>query len=187
MLYASINTVVEPEEKDESGNIVRRKRSVTRPTPIATIRLVPFPHPPHPIPGSVYAADALETGASDPPAYIVDRATTFHDGKEAYIKLGRLAVIKEFRGKGLAKLIVGAAMNWAKDNPKFFNPSMLDMGMDKFAALGEVPVWKGLVCIHAQVQVQKTWKKWGFEVDEGMGEWDEEGIQHVGMFHRLEI
>lgn len=187
MLYASINTVLEQEEKDEHGNVTQRKKSVTRPTPIATIRLVPFPHPPHPEPGSVYAADALETGSSDPPAYIVDRATTFHDGKEAYVKLGRLAVIKEFRGKGLAKIVVKAALNWAKENPKFFNPSLTDMGMDKFSALGEAPVWKGLVCIHAQVQVQKTWAKWGFEVDEGMGEWNEEGIMHVGMFQRLEI
>jgi predicted GNAT family N-acyltransferase len=41
--------------------------------------------------------------------------------------------------------------------------------------------------VHAQEQVVGTWKRWGFEVDEGMGRWDEEGIMHVGMFTRLPI
>lgn len=188
VIYASINTVTDPEETDAQGNVVRRKKSVTRSTPIGTIRLVPFPHPPHPEPNSRYAADALETGPSDPPEWILDRATTYHDGKEPYIKLGRLAVVKEFRGSGLAKILVGAAMTWLQQNSTFFNPSITDVGMDKFSAAGldEItPVWKGLMCVHAQEQVAKTWAKWGFKLDEGMGRWEEEGISHVGMFQRL--
>jgi len=171
------------------GNIVQKKKSVTRSTPIGTIRLVPFPHPPHPTPESTYFADALETGLSDPPPYIVDRPTTYHDGKEPYIKLGRLAVAKEFRGSGLAKMLVSAAMTWALQNPTFFNPSVANMGMDKFAALAvdEIPTWKGLICVHAQEQVAKAWAKWGFLLDQGMGEWWEEGIKHVGMFQRLDL
>jgi predicted GNAT family N-acyltransferase len=181
--------VTEREETDADGNVLKRKKSVTRSTPIGTIRLVPFPHSPHPAPGSTYAADALNTGPSDPPPYIADRATTFHDGKELYIKLGRLAVIREFRGSGLAKMLVSAAMTWIQQNPTFFNPSIKNEGLEKFAALGldEIPVWKGLICVHAQEQVAKTWAAWGFKLDEGMGRWEEEGIQHVGMFQRLSL
>ena len=179
--------------KDSDGNIVQRKQSVTKTQPIGTIRLVPFPHTPHPEPGSIYTADALETGPSpesaDPPPYIVDRATTFHDGKEPYIKLGRIAVLKEFRGSGIAKLLANAPLVWAMQNPTFFNPSIASMGMEKMGAssLDEIPVWKGLICVHAQEQVAEAWAKWGFELDEGMGTWVEEGINHVGMFRRLNI
>lgn len=192
-MYASINTTTEPEVKDSGGNIVQRKQSVTKTQPIGTIRLVPFPHTPHPEPGSIYTADALETGPSlefsDPPPYIIDRATTFHDGKEPYIKLGRIAVLKEFRGLGIAKLLANAPLVWATQNPTFFNPSITSMGMEKMGAssLDEIPVWKGLMCVHSQEQVAKAWAKWGFELDEGMGTWVEEGINHVGMFRRLNI
>ncbi|KAG9236359.1 acyl-CoA N-acyltransferase [Amylocarpus encephaloides] len=192
VIYASINTMTEAQKTDDKGNILQRQKSVTTTQPIGTIRLVPFPHPPHPEPGSSYAADALETNPdadpSDPP-FIVDRATTFHDGKEPYVKLGRIAVLKEFRRSGISKILVNAAMAWARENPAFFNPSIATMGMDKMGASGtdEIPIWKGLVCVHAQVQVIKVWGKWGFELDEGMGTWFEEGIEHVGMFQRMDI
>ncbi|PQE08444.1 hypothetical protein CJF30_00005301 [Rutstroemia sp. NJR-2017a BBW] len=133
--------------------------------PIGTIRLVPFPHPPHPQPGGRYAA--------------VDRATTYHDGVEPYIKLGRLAVLKEFRGAGISKLLANAAISWA----------VAELGMEKLGASGpdEIPLWNGLTCVHAQEQVASVWAKWGFKVDEGMGMWWEEGIKHVGMFLRVNI
>jgi predicted GNAT family N-acyltransferase len=154
---------------------------------------VPFPHPPHPDPGSSYAADALETGpnaeSSEPPPYIIDRPTTYNDGKEPYIKLGRIAVLKEFRGAGISKILANAAITWAQQNPTYFNPSIETMGMDKMGAstTDEIPVWKGLMCVHAQEQVAKAWAKWGFQLDEGMGTWIEEGINHVGMFQRFDI
>lgn len=174
--------------KDGEGNIVKRKQSVTRSTPIGTIRLVPFPHAPHPEPGSVFTFNAEEEPAGPPP-YITDRATTFHDGKEPYIKLGRIAVVKEFRGAGIARMLADAALTWAKDNPTFFNPSVTTVGMENLGAKSaeEIPVWKGLVCVHAQESVEKAWAKWEFQLDEGMGSWDEEGIKHVGMFRRLPI
>jgi predicted GNAT family N-acyltransferase len=190
VIYASINTTTVPEQIDEDGNVISRKQSITTSKPIGTIRLVPFPHPPHPEPGSSYAADALETASpSNSPAYIVDRATTFHDGKEPYIKLGRLAIVKDFRGSGIAKLLVSAAMTWAQQNPSYFNPSIKTMGTEKMGALlwDEIPVWKGLICVHAQEQVEKVWARWGFKVDDGMGTWIEEGIKHVGMFQRLNL
>lgn len=193
MIYASINTTVEPAVEDSKGNITRRKQSESRSVPIGTIRLVPFPHPAHPEPGSSYAADALETGpdvtSSNPPPFIIDRPTSFHDGKEPYIKLGRLAVLKDFRGSGIAKLLVNAPLVWLKQNPTHFNPSVEKFGMDKLGAstTEEIPVWKGLVCVHAQDKVEPMWAKWGFQLDEGMGTWIEEGIKHVGMFRRLDL
>jgi hypothetical protein len=97
--------------------------------------------------------------------------------------------LKEFRGKGLANLLANSALTWAKQNPTFFNPSVTEMGMEKIGAssIVEIPVWRGLTCVHAQEQVQKQWAKWGFVLDEGMGTWVEEGINHVGMFQRLNI
>lgn len=47
--------------------------------------------------------------------------------------------------------------------------------------------FRGLICIHAQTGVQKVWRKYGFETDEGMGTWDEEGIEHVGMWKRVDV
>jgi len=188
VVYASINTTTDPEEKDSEGNIIRRKQSVTRSTPIGAIRLVPFPHAPHPEPGSKFVFDPNEQ-LSSPPPYIIDRPTTYHDGKEPYLKLGRIAVVKEFRGSGIAKILANAAITWAQQNPTFFNPSISEMGMEQLGAttLAEVPMWNGLMCVHAQEQVENAWAKWGFKTDEGMGAWDEEGIKHVGMFHRLSI
>jgi len=193
VIYASVNETTDPEILDDDGNILQRKRSRTTSQPIGTIRLVPFPHPPHPQPGGRYAADALETNTepepTNSPPFIVDRATTYHDGVEPYIKLGRIAVLKEFRGAGISKLLANAAISWAQQNPTFFNPSVAELGMEKLGAAGpdEIPLWKGLMCVHAQEQVAPVWAKWGFKVDEGMGTWWEEGIKHVGMFLRVNI
>lgn len=63
------------------------------------------------------------------------------------------------------------------------------MGMDKLgiSTTDDIPLWQGLICVHAQEQVAKAWARWGFQLDEGMGTWVEEGIDHVGMFQRLDI
>lgn len=70
-----------------------------------------------------------------------------------------------------------------------FDPSIRELGLEQMGASteAEAPQWRGLVCVHAQEQVASVWASWGFEVDEGMGKWWEEGIPHVGMFLRLEI
>ncbi|TAQ90350.1 hypothetical protein B7494_g1335 [Chlorociboria aeruginascens] len=189
VIYASVNSITEPERKDAVGNIIKAQKSSTQTKPIGTIRLVPFPHEPHPEPGSSYFLDALNTNSElSLPPFIVDRATTYHDGKEPYIKLGRVAVVKEFRGTGIANILVNTALTWARQNPRFFNPTKC-MGMEKTGAssIEEIPVWKGLMCVHAQEQVANAWAKWGFYIDGGMGTWFEEGIRHVGMFQRLHI
>lgn len=195
VIYASVNKIDEPEVVDEEGNLIQTRKSSTKSTPVGTIRLVPFPHEPHPEKGGKYWDGVLEGASGQPQSptgykpFITDRPTTFHDGKEPYVKLGRLAVIKEFRGHRLSGILVKAALEWLKKNPARFNPSIAERGLDSLGVTDpmDVPVWNGLVCVHAQEQVQKAWAKWGFQVDEGMGQWDEEGIPHVGMFLRLII
>jgi predicted GNAT family N-acyltransferase len=220
VIYSSIHRTVQPELRNEAtGEIIRRKQSETKTVPIGTIRLVPFPHPPHPAVGGVYVdgklvateaslsvesgeaggkvdhdvAEALVENEQRRISYIspygADRATSFHDGREAYVKLGRLAVVKELRGHGLARLLVRAALDWIRTHPAYFNPSVANLG---FAQLGieeasDIPKWNGLVCCHAQEQVAQAWQKLGFKVDEEMGRWKEEGIWHVGMFQRLDV
>jgi predicted GNAT family N-acyltransferase len=205
--YASSNRVVQQEKLDDQGNVIQPRKSETRSQPIGTMRIVPFPHAPHPPPGGRYYGDILrkETDADGAPIqtltaveearqtaplpYGEDRATTLHDGQEPYVKLGRVAVIKEFRGRRIAGMLWAAARQWLEENPEYFNPSVREMGMDMLKAGEEkdIPRWKGLVCCHAQETVVKTYERWGFEVDEKMGKWFEEDIPHVGMFLRLDV
>ncbi|KAI8676701.1 hypothetical protein LRP88_10279 [Fusarium phalaenopsidis] len=200
VIYASVKKTEEPEILDKAGKVLQHRKSSTRSTPIGTIRLVPFPHDPHPQDGGRYIDGRLQdndgeqnhmvlTGGVGRPPYIIERETTFHDGQEPYVKLGRLAVINEFRGHRIAGQVVNAALSWMKSNPSYFDPSIKEVGMEQLGASSdkEIPTWKGLVCVHAQKQVVDVWKKWGFELDEGMGTWWEEGMPHVGMFRRLDI
>ncbi|KAF4338844.1 hypothetical protein FBEOM_7267 [Fusarium beomiforme] len=202
VVYASVNKVEELEVRDQEGNVIQPRKSSTRSTPIGTIRLVPFPHDPHPKNGGRYWNGILqdENGntnedkngktPSEFKPYIRDRETTFHNGNEPYVKLGRLAVIKEFRGHGISGLLINTVLSWLKAHPSYFDPNVKEVGLEQLNPVGDVttiPQWSGLVCVHAQEQVVGLWKKWGFEVDEGMGTWWEEGMSHVGMFQRLEI
>ncbi|RYP31625.1 hypothetical protein DL767_005632 [Monosporascus sp. MG133] len=234
VMYASVNETTEPEQRDgATGEVVRPRRSETRSQPIGTLRVVPFPHPPHPQDGGWYVGNVLrerppqsasaaaggeagagggggdqQTAAPKAPAltkhhssavdeerqnsampFGTDRATTYHDGREPYVKVGRMAVIPEFRGHRIAGQIWRAARKWLEEHPTYFNPSVTELGMDqlKAGASSEIPKWNGLVICHAQESVTKVYEKWGFKVDEGMGKWYEEGIPHVGMALRLNI
>lgn len=165
--YASIPVKVQsPDLKphDEKMDTKRRKSASTK-IPVGTIRLVPPPHAEHP------------NGHQE---------TDVHKVNETYVKLGRLAVIKEFRKAGIAKLLIDTALAFARDNPYEMLPSYEDQAhMEK--VLGVSLDFKGLVLVHAQTGVQKVWRKYGFETDESMGTWDEEGIDHVGMWKRLDV
>ncbi|KAL2265805.1 hypothetical protein VTJ83DRAFT_6905 [Remersonia thermophila] len=232
VLYASVHQTVSPAVADPAtGDVVRPRRSETRSVPIGTVRLVPFPHPPHPRPGGVYvdgelvgsadgggdgqdsqrdpaaaaAAAAAGSGASTTsaglPSFQPDRRTTYHDGREPYVKIGRLAVLKSFRGRGIAAQLIRTAVDWMRKHPRYFDPSPSKAGFERLGmeegsassagGAGEVggqpPRWEGLVCCHAQETVVKVYEKCGFKVDEGMGRWMEEGIWHVGMFLRVEV
>lgn len=207
VVYASVNKSEQLEVRDEHDNLIQPRKSVTRKTPIGTIRLVPFPHDPHPIKGGKYwngqlqetndktsqdgesKSDEGSPTTEEPRKFVVDQPTSFHDGKEPYVKLGRLAVVKEFRGHRIAGLLVTTLLAWLKDNPTFFDPSIKEFGLESTGATSEkdIPNWNGLICVHAQTSVVNVWKKWGFEVDEEMGTWEEEGIPHVGMWQRIDI
>lgn len=130
--------------------------------PAATIRLVPAQaHP-----------DADDEKAVDGPNYAGSR---LWDHKEPYVKIGRLATMEGCRGRGYGKVLVNAALEYAGRNGG-------EMVKDK--ELGE---WKGLVLAHAQKSVEGWYKGLGFELDEGMGRWWEEGIEHVAMWERVRV
>jgi hypothetical protein len=57
----------------------------------------------------------------------------------------------------------------------------------KVGNVEDIPIWRGLICVHAQEPVVKVYENWGFKVDKAMGTWYEEGIPHVAMFLRLKI
>ena len=99
------------------------------------------------------------------------------DGSEPYITIGRLATIKEFRGRGYARIMVEKAVEYARTHQG-------DMVNSQGQGVG---VWKGLVGAHAQLEVLRFYEGLGFEVDEGMGRWWEEGIEHVGIWKRVDV
>lgn len=176
-------------------------------TPAGTIRLVPYPQPPHPVPGGVYAtadgvyglqgwrkpkngdgeSEFVPVGSASAPGAIPEAAvlhrTTFHDGDEPYVKLGRMAVLPKYRRKGLANRLVKDVLLWMQQNPGYFEPEGADDDADGVGA----PAFRGLVCVHAQVSAIDFWLAAGFQIDDAMGQWWEEGMLHVGMFLRLDL
>jgi predicted GNAT family N-acyltransferase len=193
--YSSVQRVVQRPVWDSDGTELVPKKSQTERVPIGTLRIVPFPAGPHPEPGAQYWGGrkiGLDGNPEPLPDHgqlgfeYTDRATTFHNGVEHYVKFGRLAVVKSHRGNGIAGLLVRAAQDWLLNHPTYFNPSAVTWGLKKLGSKhGELPKWRGLIGVHAQRPVAEAWKKWGFEIDQGMGLWLEEGIEHIGMFKRL--
>jgi predicted GNAT family N-acyltransferase len=226
VIYASVNQTISRAVTDpETGEVIQPRRSETQSVPIGTVRLVPFPHPPHPLSGGVYVDGELvgttseqeekeaeahgeggpvaqQAQASNPdqqqqehrrtssvPSFTTDRPTDFHDGQEPYVKLGRLAVLMDFRGRGIARQLVLTAVDWMRQNPTYFDPSPAERGFEHLGMEqgGELPRWRGLFCCHAQEDAVKVWERCGFQVDKAMGRWMEEGIPHVGMFLRVDV
>jgi predicted GNAT family N-acyltransferase len=91
--------------------------------------------------------------------------------EEPYLKLQRFATLASHRGRGLGRMLVETSLQWAAEHKE-------DIG-------GEG--WKGMVLVHAQVNVEKVWAKMGFVTDERLGQWDEEGIEHLGMWRWVEL
>jgi GNAT superfamily N-acetyltransferase len=93
---------------------------------IGTILLVPFPHHPHLAPGVRFEVPNEEPHNFSQimlfnmplPVYAVERKTSLHDGAESYVKLGRLCVAKEERGKRFADFLINAALDWARGNAR---------------------------------------------------------------------
>lgn len=102
------------------------------------------------------------------------------DGKEPYLTVGRLATRKEFRGRGFGRVLVEEAVGWAGAHRGEVVRGW--RGED-----GEGAEWKGLLLIHAQARLEGWYGSIGWRTDEGMGRWDEAGIEHVGMWRRVEV
>lgn len=111
-------------------------------------------------------------------------ATEMWDGKETFVKLGRMATLKEYRKLGLGRLLVNTAIEWLEQNPGKVDreSGAEDALIREKDGVGE---WKGLVLVHAQKDIEQFWVSCGFVKDKGMGEWWEEEIEHVAMWRRV--
>jgi predicted GNAT family N-acyltransferase len=139
--------------------------------PVAVVRLVPPPHAPH---------ETLHdpARAAEFPAFDVQH--------EPYVKITRVAVVKEFRGLGMASKVMRVAEEWAAANKESIDAMCRRVAGDDIVE-EKGKGWTGLVGLHAQVQVEKMYQRMGYETDHSLGTWDEEGIQHVGMFKRVNL
>jgi predicted GNAT family N-acyltransferase len=152
--------------------------------PIGYIRLVPPPNT---------AYHEFEKHRNmDGTSHSGDISSSFHDGKEPFIKLGRLAVLKDYRKMQISKLLIDSVLSFAERNPEIIpqpvEPSFVGQLQAAMGADLDLNTnWHGLVLIHAQIGLQKFWAKYGFELDEKMGIWDEEGIDHAGMWKRIDL
>ena len=169
--YASVpvkSSHASPDMKPQDGKTDngRRTSGTSTKIPVGTIRLVPPPHPLHP------------NGKAE---------TNVHKNNESYVKLGRLAVVKEFRKAGISKLLIETALAFARGHPYELLPQFDAATVEEMNRGGVGMDFRGLILVHAQTGVQKVWKKYGFETDESMGHWDEEGIDHVGMWKRVDV
>ncbi|OJJ87910.1 GNAT family N-acetyltransferase [Aspergillus glaucus CBS 516.65] len=166
---------------------------------IGVIRLVPPPHTPHEHHLDISPAHAHTDNVkpvndnnkinNDPPAR---QYGTTH---EPYIKLTRVAVLPAYRGRNLGRKLVETAIDWARRNPGEIEHaySRVVRGREGLpdrdgggGGSGDVK-WNGLVLVHAQVSVEGMYARLGFVTDESMGRWDEEGIEHVGMWRRVDV
>ncbi|KAL4915889.1 acyl-CoA N-acyltransferase [Aspergillus aurantiobrunneus] len=151
--------------------------------PVGTVRLVPPPHASHESFVAAYAPGAPDS-ARDLTAdgYDLDH--------EPYVKFGRVAVLAGYRGWGVARRVMETAMGWAEENSGEINRAFMDVVEREGGLrtdLGTDHVWKGLALVHAQVDVEKFYARLGFVADESLGRWVEEGIEHVGMWKRLDV
>lgn len=145
--------------------------SNSNPTPVGVIRLVPPPQPPHGLLTQPVTAQIL------PPYDWVH---------EPCIKLTRVAILTAYRGQGLARRLVETTLAWAAGHAEEIDAAATQLAR-KDGDTRRVRPWQGLVLVHAQVEVERMYVGLGFYTDETLGRWDEEGIEHVGMFRRIEV
>ncbi len=179
VVYASVSNV---QSTSASGG---KRSSEGGRVPVGTIRLVPPPHAPHPEPKTSHVIDAELEGSRR------GQRRESRGRGEPYVKLGRLATLKPYRNLRLGHLLVTTALEWASAHPDDVVPELDPMEWEErkvaTGALEGGGRWNGLVLVHAQVHLERWWARLGFERDEGMGVWDEEGIDHVGMWKRVEV
>jgi predicted GNAT family N-acyltransferase len=141
--------------------------------PIAVIRLVPPPLPPH---------EHLTHPETSP------QLPEWDWNHEPCVKLTRVAVLPEYRGLGLGRRLVDTALEWATAHAHEIDTAMRNVAGQEGVHLKDgLESWKGLVLVHAQVDVERMYQGLGFVTNESLGRWDEEGIEHVGMFKRITL
>lgn len=193
VVYASVGNAsapspaaLQPVDRTLSKEEERRASDSTATrVPVGTIRLVPPPHEAHN--NQIAEHEEKKDTPHDTPTPSSDAQTL----TEPYIKLGRLAVLKPYRRLKLSSLLVNSALTWAADHAASILPPFAPANIekDRLAGAPEQQLWKGLVLVHAQKvpYVIKVWEKWGFVRDEKMGTWVEEGIEHVGLWKRIDL
>ncbi|KAI5294622.1 hypothetical protein KEM52_003596 [Ascosphaera acerosa] len=166
-------------------------------TAAGVLRLVPPPHQPHEhIKNQDNGTDVSDASA---PRMI--------EPEEPYVKIGRVALLKEYRGKGLGRVLLDSACDWLAAHPKditaMLNQALSDpqlsqthtsgtgartsAGADTNGS-GRRPVaWTGSVLLHAQKRMEGMYAKCGFVTDPGLRTWLECDMVHVGMWKRLTV
>lgn len=148
-------------------------RTLSTRIPVGVIRLVPPPQPSHEL--LTHSGDAA---TKDIP---------FYDWtSEPCIKLTQVAVVPECRDLGLGRRLVETAFEWASRHAGEIDEAAVQLAERSHWA-GAPVRWQGLVLVHAQAEVEGMYKRLGFEADVSLGRWNEEGIEHVGMFRRIEV
>lgn len=146
----------------------------------ATLRLVPVSSPHH----AAEFHGATHGGFAEGPAH---GPTALWNGREPYIKIGRIATLPTYRRMGFGKLLVESVLEWAGRHREILRrPNGGELTEGKTEA-GFENQWNGLILVHAQKLVQRFWENVGFVEDEGMGVWWEEGCEHVGMWRRVNV
>lgn len=87
---------------------------------------------------------------------------------------------------------MNAALSWAAQNASTVLPPPSPAAIEHQRLLTGDPTdvgrtWNGLVLVHSQKAVEKVYVRQGFVTDESMGTWNEEGIDHVGMWKRIDL
>lgn len=150
----------------EAGNEHRR-------IPAGTIRLVPV---------AAVPTESHDAGIATGPRH---GRTEMWDGREVFVKLGRMATLKGYRKLGLGRRLVDEAVGWLEGNYEKLGGKVSVEGDGTEAR--QMGGWNGLVLVHAQKVVERFWASCGFVKDEGMGEWWEDGIEHVAMWRRVMV
>lgn len=148
----------------------------------ATLRLVPVSSPSP----TAEAHQVTPGGLAEGPSH---GQTALWDGREPYIKIGRVATLPFHRRMGLGKLLVESALEWAGRHGEILRHRNREHAEEEITEEeeGSESQWTGLILVHAQKAAKRFWERVGFLEDEGMGVWWEEGFEHVGMWRRVTI
>ena len=120
---------------------------------------------------------------------------------ELHAKLGRLCVLADFRGSGLAALLIRSALDFARRNRTSVQGRFAaELEAAQRSALGRSAVWNGLFLVHAQLSAAGVWTRAGFAAElrenrpggdevvcTASGVWNEDGIAHTAMWKRVDL